>query len=506
MSASLLNLAAVPGAAGQPGAAPGAAQGIAQQGANAAQAQGPLAGFEALLAAFFGDQGLTAQAGATGALDQGPLALLAAGAKITDGKAAKPGDAAKPGADKADGDKTDGDKGGSALAQAAAANAVDAAALALIVPQPAGQTSVQAQAAGEGAAGGSPDAAQAGKPGAQPIAAQLAAAAAAADAKTTKGLAVAAQTTAAQTTPSATADSAQADAGKPSQPGAGKAAAAAAAQLQAPLLSNQPAAVTVQTLPAPSPAVAAEAKAAQPAQPQAKDKGETIKAARVEGAPTGPAPAGSAAGKAAETLQAAAETAGKDAGANERDPDAAAAPDAKPATPDANPPAGGFNTALNAQATNAQALAHAAALVRGAPQTVANLAAQIAKKLDGRSTRFDVQLDPAGLGKVDVRVEIDAAGKMSAAMNFDNQQAANELKSRAGELQRALEQAGFDLSGGLSFDIAGQGGQAQGQQDGGQPTFRGRAFQAVIDGGAEAAPTPQTFYRAAPAAGVDIRI
>src|SRR6185437_15274064 len=96
MSASLLNLAAVPGAAGQPGAAPGAAQGIAQQGANAAQAQGPLAGFEALLAAFFGDQGLTAQAGATGAPDQGPLALLAAGAKITDGKAAKPGDAAKP--------------------------------------------------------------------------------------------------------------------------------------------------------------------------------------------------------------------------------------------------------------------------------------------------------------------------------------------------------------------------------------------------------------------------
>src|SRR5258708_6592975 len=107
----------------------------------------------------------------------------------------------------------------------------------------------------------------------------------------------------------------------------------------------------------------------------------------------------------------------------------------------------------------------AAVAVRGAPQTVANLAAQIAKKLDGRSTRFDVQLDPAGLGKVDVRVEIGGDGKMSASMAFDNPQAAAELKSRAGELQRALEQSGFDLSGGLSFDVAsdsGHGRQAQG--------------------------------------------
>src|SRR5580765_5755508 len=54
MSASLLN------AATMPGAQPGASVGIAAQAAQAAQANGPMAGFEALLAAFFGDQGLTA--------------------------------------------------------------------------------------------------------------------------------------------------------------------------------------------------------------------------------------------------------------------------------------------------------------------------------------------------------------------------------------------------------------------------------------------------------------
>ena len=104
--------------------------------------------------------------------------------------------------------------------------------------------------------------------------------------------------------------------------------------------------------------------------------------------------------------------------------------------------------------------------------------------------------------------KIDAAGKMSAALACDNQQAASELKSRAGELQRALEQAGFDLSGGLSFDLAGQGGQGapQQSQDNSAPVFRGRAFQTVLDGGADSPVQAQTYTRAASASGVDIRI
>src|SRR5204862_4666433 len=43
---------------------------------------------------------------------------------------------------------------------------------------------------------------------------------------------------------------------------------------------------------------------------------------------------------------------------------------------------------------------------RLAAHTVAHLAEQIVSKSEGKATRFDVQLDPAGLGKVDVRIEI----------------------------------------------------------------------------------------------------
>ncbi|HEY3696967.1 flagellar hook-length control protein FliK [Phenylobacterium sp.] len=163
--------------------------------------------------------------------------------------------------------------------------------------------------------------------------------------------------------------------------------------------------------------------------------------------------------------------------------------------------------------TSAPAMAAPAVALRGAPETVANLAAQILKKLDGRSTRFDVELDPAGLGRVDVRLEIGAHGRMSAAMAFDNPQAAQELRSRSGELARALEQAGFDVSGGLSFDVAGDPGQSgrgapRDQNDNAGSAWRGRAFQAALDASAEAdtGPSGGLNLRRRLLAGVDIKI
>jgi flagellar hook-length control protein FliK len=154
-------------------------------------------------------------------------------------------------------------------------------------------------------------------------------------------------------------------------------------------------------------------------------------------------------------------------------------------------------------------LIHAAVVTaRAGPQTVANLTAQIVRKLDGRSTQFDVQLDPLGLGKVDVRIAIGADGRMSAAMSFDTPQAAAELKSRSAELQRAMEQAGFDVSGGMSFDVAsdrGQGGHAQNQEADVGAVFRGRAFQAALDT-SDPIPPPQLNLRSTAMAGVDIRI
>lgn len=170
---------------------------------------------------------------------------------------------------------------------------------------------------------------------------------------------------------------------------------------------------------------------------------------------------------------------------------------------DANP---GLTAATNATTTPA-ATHTATAEVRGQPQTVAALSAQIIKKLDGRSTQFDVALDPVGLGHVNVRVQIGAGGKMSAALAFDNPKAAAELRGRASELQSAMEQAGFDLSGGLSFDVAGDPGQGPaGQQQQPAPTFRGRAFQTAQDTTGDPVASGQFSYRRSSASGVDVRI
>ena len=73
-------------------------------------------------------------------------------------------------------------------------------------------------------------------------------------------------------------------------------------------------------------------------------------------------------------------------------------------------------------------------------------AAQIARKLDGRSTRFDMVLTPEDLGRVDVSLEIDSDGRLTARLAFDNPAAATDLRGRADELRRQLQDAGFHLS------------------------------------------------------------
>lgn len=208
---------------------------------------------------------------------------------------------------------------------------------------------------------------------------------------------------------------------------------------------------------------------------------------------------------AARSAPTTAETAPPVQGAAAAAPEALAAID-KPETPRAPEAAAGAGPGQASAEVPAQR--DLAPGIRGAPDTVAALAADIARKLEGRSTRFEVELQPAGLGRVDVRIEIGAAGKLTAAFAVDSPQAAAELRSRAPELQRALEQAGFDLSGGLSFDLADSsrfGRDPEARQDGG--AFRGRAFaQALATGEAadQAALPPKLSRR--PSAALDIRI
>ena len=477
---------------------------------QAAHANGPVTGFEALLAAFFGGQdatGAAAAAAAAGAPTGAGSFLLGqlAGAVAPGDKSAGADGKTKTGDDaKATG-------AGAALDAAQTGLVPPSIAALLLVPTPPKTDAAAAQPAAAPALPGGSD-----KTAGQAAAATLAQLGASATGGANTG-----------TTPSAAAQAALA---------AGTLATDAAANAKVPTPTPTPTptpAAGAATAPAPAPQIQAQpaiAEAAIPqatpptaaltppapstgtkAAPEAGPKAQATKATRVEGARVDAAAPNTSANPSAKTfdaLQAATSSLAKGE-ADDRNPQAAV-PDAKagPAG-EAQTPAAGLDTTST---TTPATLVHAAAVaVRGAPQTVANLAAQIAKKLDGRSTRFDVQLDPAGLGKVDVRVQIGGDGKMSASMSFDNPQAAAELKSRAGELHKALEQSGFDLSGGLSFDVAsdnGQGRQAQGQDADGNTgaAFRGRAFQTALDTTADAAPSNQLMFRQSSASGVDIRI
>ncbi|MBB5771155.1 hypothetical protein HNP47_001124 [Brevundimonas vesicularis] len=114
------------------------------------------------------------------------------------------------------------------------------------------------------------------------------------------------------------------------------------------------------------------------------------------------------------------------------------APIASPASTDAQP------AQQAAASSHSQGLS---TLSRATVETTAQLAAQMARKLEGRSTRFDMVLTPEDLGRVDVSLEIGKDGQLSARLAFDNPAAAADLKGRADELRRQLQEAGFQVAG-----------------------------------------------------------
>ncbi len=195
-------------------------------------------------------------------------------------------------------------------------------------------------------------------------------------------------------------------------------------------------------------------------------------------------------------------------------PASSARPEAQPAPaplaePGVEPEPATLDTTSAAPTPQAVAeLPPEAAPARGSPETVARLAADIARKLDGQTTRFDVQLDPLGLGKVDISIEINADGRLSASLSFDSAQTAADLRSRAGELRQALENAGFDLAdGGLSFDMNNPGGSGGREARETLAAWSGRAFETARSSleQAEAAAVRSPWSRT-PSGGVDIRI
>ncbi|MBU1346313.1 MAG: flagellar hook-length control protein FliK [Alphaproteobacteria bacterium] len=122
----------------------------------------------------------------------------------------------------------------------------------------------------------------------------------------------------------------------------------------------------------------------------------------------------------------------------------------------------------------------------------AQIAAQIVKKLEGRSTRFEIALTPDDLGRVDVSLDIDADGQLAARLAFDNPAAAADLRARVDDLRRQLQEAGFTVADdALSFAerdaSAGQGGAFDRRPDSRNARAFGAASRLSADADAAAA-------------------
>lgn len=85
-----------------------------------------------------------------------------------------------------------------------------------------------------------------------------------------------------------------------------------------------------------------------------------------------------------------------------------------------------------------------------------------AKSLDGLH-QFEIRLDPVELGRVDVQLTVDSSGKAQANLIVDNPKTLELLQRDASSLNRALSDAGLNMSNaGLNFSLREQQQQTSG--------------------------------------------
>lgn len=147
--------------------------------------------------------------------------------------------------------------------------------------------------------------------------------------------------------------------------------------------------------------------------------------------------------------------------------------------------------------------------VSAAPNAVAvplsGLAVEIAASAKSGKTRFDIRLDPADLGRIDVRIDVDRNGQVTSHLTVEKPQTLSMLQQDAPQLQRALDDAGLKMNGnGLQFSLRDQSSSGQNNGDG-----AGNAQRLVISEDDTMPPIAagRSYGRMlSPSGGVDIRV
>jgi hypothetical protein len=134
------------------------------------------------------------------------------------------------------------------------------------------------------------------------------------------------------------------------------------------------------------------------------------------------------------------------------------------------------------------------------------LALQIAVTAQSGRSRFEIRLDPAELGRIDVRIDVDRHGQLTSHLTVEKPETLAMLRQDAPQLQRALDNAGFKTGdGGLQFSLRDQS--SSGQNNGNEA---GRNAQRLIiseDDSVPASAAGRTYGRMpGSGGGVDIRV
>jgi flagellar hook-length control protein FliK len=141
-----------------------------------------------------------------------------------------------------------------------------------------------------------------------------------------------------------------------------------------------------------------------------------------------------------------------------------------------------------------------------APVPLSGLALEIAASVKNGKSRFEIRLDPADLGRIDVRIDVDRSGQVTSHLTVEKPETLSMLQQDAPQLQRALDDAGLKTgSGGLQFSLRDQSSSSQnsGNQTG------GNAQRLVVseEDTSPAAVAGRTYGRMlGSSSGVDIRV
>lgn len=187
----------------------------------------------------------------------------------------------------------------------------------------------------------------------------------------------------------------------------------------------------------------------------------------------------------------------------------AAAVASQPQTPDALSQLGATMTTPQTPATTTITAAQLTATpVTNLAVPVSGLAVQIAASARAGNSRFEIRLDPAELGRIDVRLDVDRHGNVTSHLTVEKPETLAMLRQDAPQLQRSLEDAGLKTGqNGLQFSLRDQ---SSGQQNNNNGQTERQPQQRLVISETSAAPLVAAnitySYAAGANRGLDIRV